>query len=134
MACDYKTDGAPNPLNTKVLQYIEDTSPADRLSKILNEFLVEEGVATLVKNPQVYALIDIKENREAIASLNAAAKKFFGAKSDLVYTRKEGDIVIVGTVVPIMDSLELQSPEDAPHTYIPNSADLDEKSAELLHL
>ena len=130
MACDYKTDGAPNPLNTKVLQYIEDTSPADRLPKILNEFLVEEGVATLVKNPQVYALIDIKENREAIASLNAAAKKFFGAKSDLVYTRKEGDIVIVGTVVPIMDSLELQSTEDAPHTYIPNSADLDEKSEE----
>lgn len=82
MACQYKSRGENNPINTQVLQYIEDTPSANRTTQELDKIL--GGLQVIVESEQGAVLLDTPSNRQAIEDINEASKIFFAVSQNLI--------------------------------------------------
>ena len=87
MGCTYKSRGVDNPVNTAVLQYIEDTPSNQRDPSEIINMLGRFNLGRVDDTPiGIYLEVDPKNSIviQAIDDLNEAAKMFFGVSNDLL--------------------------------------------------
>lgn len=80
MACEYKSNGESNPLNTTIFQYIEDTRGNERDVEFIEQALLDAGVVIQGRDGLVLPI----KNRKDIKHVNDTAEYFFGALAPLI--------------------------------------------------
>lgn len=110
MTCEYKSGGQPNPVNTQVLQYIEDLDASQRNVEDVLNILQNLGIieATDVgyrladnEDPDIKAQLDAQ-----ISDLNEAARLFFGAVGNLVNRRQSSPYTYITVNEGVMSTME----------------------------
>ena len=110
MTCEYKSGGQSNPVNTQVLQYIEDLDASQRNVEDVLNILQNLGIieATDVgyrladnEDPDIKARLDAQ-----ISDLNEAARLFFGAVGNLVNRRQSSPYTYITVNEGVMSTME----------------------------